>query len=102
MTTTDTSFKTPFGRLLTIGFLEGTSFLLLLFIAMPLKYMADMPAPVRIVGMIHGILFVAYAFALLHAAIVYKWAAMKVIIAFLLSFIPFGTFFLKRVLEKNN
>ncbi|MES2140506.1 MAG: DUF3817 domain-containing protein [Bacteroidota bacterium] len=101
MTTNDISFKTPLGRLLKVGFAEGVSFIVLLFIAMPLKYMADMPAPVRIVGMLHGVLFIAYAIALIQAGFVYKWSIKKVIIAFLLSFIPFGTFFLDRVLKKQ-
>lgn len=100
MTTNDISFKTPLGRLLKVGFAEGVSFLVLLFIAMPLKYMADIPAPVRIVGMLHGVLFIAYAIALLQAGFVYKWSIKTIVVAFLLSFIPFGTFFLDRVLKR--
>ena len=100
MTSKDISLKTPLGRLLKIGFAEGVSFIVLLFIAMPLKYMAHMLAPVRIIGMLHGILFIAYAIALLHAGFVYKWSIKKIIVAFLLSFIPFGTFFLDRVLKR--
>jgi integral membrane protein len=99
---TDNSIKTPLGRLLKIGFAEGVSFLVLLFIAMPLKYMADMPTPVRIVGMLHGILFIMYAFALLQAKITYQWKLKKTLIAFLVSFLPFGTFFLKRILKKED
>ncbi len=98
---TDNSIKTPLGRLLIIGFAEGISFLALLFIAMPLKYMADMPTPVRIVGMIHGILFIMYALALVQAKITYQWKFKRAFIAFLLSFLPFGTFFLERVLRKG-
>lgn len=100
MTTKDISLKSPLGRLLKIGFAEGVSFIVLLFIAMPLKYWAGMPESVRIVGMLHGILFIAYAIALLQAGFVYKWPIKKVIIAFLLSFVPFGTFYLDRVLKK--
>jgi len=44
--------KTPFKRLLNTGKAEGISFLVLLFIAMPLKYMANMPEAVKIVGML--------------------------------------------------
>lgn len=97
----DHSIKTPLGRFLKIGLAEGISFLVLLFIAMPLKYMADMPMPVRVVGMIHGILFVMYAFALLQATLEYNWKIKTAVIAFLLSFLPFGTFFLERVLKKD-
>lgn len=100
MTTKDNSLKTPLGRLLKIGFAEGVSFLVLLFIAMPLKYMAGMPTPVRIIGMLHGVLFIGYAFALLQAKIAYQWSIKKATIAFLLSFVPFGTFYLESVLKK--
>lgn len=46
--------------LMIMGYLEGTSFLLLLCIAMPLKYMMGIPEVVRYVGMAHGALFIAY------------------------------------------
>ena len=58
--------KTPFKRFLNIGAAEGISFLVLLFIAMPFQYMAHMHEPVRIVGMIHGILFIAYSIMLIY------------------------------------
>jgi len=99
MTEINNSLKSPLGRLLKVGVAEGISFLVLLLIAMPLKYMAGMPTPVRIIGMLHGILFIGYAIALLQAKHTYRWPSKKVFIAFLLSFLPFGTFFLGRVLE---
>jgi integral membrane protein len=95
------SLKTPLGRFLKIGFAEGSSFLILLFIAMPLKHWANMPTPVRVVGMLHGVLFVMYALALAQATIAYKWKIKTAILAFLLSFLPFGTFFLERILKKE-
>jgi integral membrane protein len=95
------SFKTPLGRFLKIGFVEGVSFLVLLLIAMPLKYIAHMPTPVRVVGMIHGVLFIGYVIALFQAARAYNWPIKTVTVAFLLSFFPFGTFFLDRVLKKQ-
>ena len=93
-------FENPFNRFLKIGFAEGVSFLILLFIAMPLKYMAGMPTPVRIVGMLHGILFIGYIIALVLGTRANKWSLKTVLVAFLLSFLPFGTFFLERVLKK--
>ena len=95
----ENSFKTPLGRLLKIGFAEGLSYIILLFIAMPLKYWADMPALVRIVGMAHGILFVAYILALVHATLFYKWTFKIFFLAFILAFLPFGTFFLKKIIN---
>ncbi|HEY0030810.1 MAG TPA: DUF3817 domain-containing protein [Bacteroidia bacterium] len=101
MTTNDSS-KTTLNILLKTGFAEGISFLLLLGIAMPLKYMMDMPQPVRVIGMIHGVLFVAFCILLLKATIQYKWPLKIAVIGFLLSFLPFGTFFLDKVLKNKN
>lgn len=80
-----------------IGHWEGISFLVLLFIAMPLKYFFDMPKAVSVVGMAHGVLFVAYAIWLFRSMETYKWTLKKAGIAFLLSFIPFGTFYLHKL-----
>ncbi len=102
MTAQNNSLKTPIGRFLKIGFAEGISFIVLLGIAMPLKYLAGMPTPVRIVGMLHGIFFIGYIAALSQAARTYKWSSKKVLTAFLLSFLPFGTFYLDRILQKQN
>ena len=88
-------------RFLKTGLAEGVSFVVLVAIAMPLKYMADMPLPVRIVGMLHGVLFILYCVLLLQCTISYKWSFAKALAAFALSFVPFGTFFLESVLRKE-
>lgn len=93
--------KTPIGRLRVIGFIEGLSFLLLLFIAMPLKYMFDRPEMVQVVGMIHGVLFVLFILAVLHAAVVHRWKWLKVLFALIASSIPFGTFVLDARLRRE-
>lgn len=85
-------------RFLQIGKLEGYSYLALLLIAMPLKYMADMPLAVRIAGSIHGALFVAFVviiFLMLNKKLI---TLENAVYAFLLSLIPFGTFFLRKLL----
>lgn len=98
MQSTNDANASLINNFLKIGKLEGYSFLALLFIAMPLKYFADLPIAVRIVGLVHGILFIAFI------AIIILMIRKKVIsvenatYAFLLSLIPFGTFFLKKVL----
>jgi len=84
--------KTPLERFRAVALLEGLSFILLLFVAMPLKYLAGMPLAVKIVGMAHGVLFVAYIPALLEAAITYRWSFFRVVAAFGASLVPFGTF----------
>ena len=74
------------------AFLEGVSFMLLLFVAMPLKYLAGEPAMVRQVGMIHGILFVAFLALVLVVKDAERWPMRKAALAILASVIPFGTF----------
>lgn len=85
-------------RFLQIGKLEGYSYLVLLLIAMPLKYMADMPLAVRIAGSTHGVLFVAFVVIILMMLNKKLITLENAIYAFLLSLIPFGTFFLKKLL----
>ena len=93
--------KTPIGRLRLIGIAEGTSFLVLLLIAMPLKYMAGMLAPVKYVGWLHGVLFILYMVALVNVRLQYKWPFGKLIIAFGASLLPLGTFLLDSKLQKE-
>lgn len=68
---------------------------------MPLKYLADMPAMVKYVGWAHGVLFVLYLVALLHVWITMKWSFLKVLIAFIASLVPFGTFVLDKQWKKE-
>ncbi|MBH5316464.1 DUF3817 domain-containing protein [Paenibacillus sp. GSMTC-2017] len=93
--------KTAIGRLRIIGLLEGASFLILLLIAMPLKYWADTPEPVAIVGMAHGVLFVLYMFAVAHVTIVHRWSIKKIALAVIASFLPFGPFILDKKILRN-
>jgi integral membrane protein len=89
----DNLLTTALGRLRIVAFVEGISFLVLLGIAMPLKYFFDLPQAVRVVGMAHGLLFVLYVLLLIQVAIEYRWSFLKVVLAFLASLIPFGTFY---------
>jgi integral membrane protein len=88
-------------RLRIIGNIEGISYLLLLGIAMPMKYMGNMPQAVRIAGSVHGFLFVAFCIALVVVWRTRKWPYEKVAMAFILSIIPFGTFFLDKQIRKE-
>jgi len=85
----------PLQFLRLIGFLEGLSFLILLLIAMPLKYLAETPEPVKFVGAAHGGLFILYVMALTWAGRAHRWSLGKIAVAFLASFLPAGTFFLE-------
>ena len=82
-----------------VGLLEGISFLVLLFIAMPLKYLADMPLPVSIVGGAHGFLFVGYVTLAMLATVVFRWPVGRLLLALLASVIPTGTFWFDRRLQ---
>jgi integral membrane protein len=84
-----------------IAFAEGVSFLILLFIAMPLKYFAAVPMAVTIVGGIHGILFIALAMAAYLVLDKYNRTFSWGIKVFIASIIPFGTFYMDREWEKE-
>jgi integral membrane protein len=92
--------KTPLGRFRLIGLLEGISFLVLLGIAMPLKYKLGLPLAVKYVGWAHGLLFILFIVALAQVAFTYRWSIVKVILAFVASLVPFGTFILDAKLLK--
>jgi integral membrane protein len=89
------------GRLRVIAFLEGVSYLLLLGIAMPLKYLAGMPTAVRVTGLAHGLLFIAFVAAVIHVAAMLRWDRSRIIGALVASVVPFGTFVLDRRLRDD-
>jgi integral membrane protein len=91
----------PISRLRLTGILEGISYLLLLGVAMPLKYFGNKPEAVLYAGWVHGLLFVLFCLALLHVWIVRKWPIQKAAIAFIASLLPFGTFVLDKSLRKE-
>ncbi|MBC9912914.1 DUF3817 domain-containing protein [Chitinophaga varians] len=90
-------FTTPLGRLRLIGLLEGISLLLLVGIAVPLKYFGNDPSLVKAIGPVHGLLFVFFVVNTITVGIAYKWAfrttTWKVLVA---CMIPFGTFYVDR------
>jgi integral membrane protein len=95
-------FKTPIGRLRLIGFLEGLSLIFLVFVAVPLKYFADQPALVKLIGPVHGLLFTLFVITTLSVATTYRWkfsqTSWKVLVA---CIIPFGTFYIdKHILSR--
>ena len=80
---------------------EGVSFLTLLFIAMPMKYFMGMPEVVRVVGSIHGALFVLYVGLLAMLHVRQRWSFMFSLYALVASVIPFGTFILDKHLREK-
>ncbi len=81
------------GRLRLTGLVEGLSFIILLAIAMPLKYFAGKPQMVSIVGMAHGVLFVLYIVLTVSAKFQYAWSWKRMLLLWLASIVPFGTFY---------
>ena len=85
-----------------ISYLEGISYILLLFIAVPIKYYANDPSLVKLLGMPHGLLFVAFVILSLVNSKKYNWSFIKTIVVLISSIIPFGTFYVDYKYFKNN
>ena len=85
-------FFTPVGRFRAIAFIEGVSYLVLLLIAMPIKYLGDNPLPVKYAGWVHGGLYILYAIAGFQAMAVRKWPVKEAVRGFIASIVPGGTF----------
>ncbi len=93
--------KTKIGRLRIIGFLEGISLLVLVFIAVPMKYYFDNPNLTKSLGPIHGAIFLLFVINALSIGVEQNWkfrtTTWKIILA---CFIPFGTFYIdKKILS---
>lgn len=95
-------WATAIGRLRLIGLVEGVSYLVLLGVAMPLKYVAGYPLAVKVVGWAHGVLFVAFCVALAQVFFQHRWPLFKGVKAFVASLVPFGTFVLDRSLKEES
>lgn len=79
-----------------VALLEGVSYILLLFIATPLKYFANDPQYVRMLGMPHGLLFIAYVVLAVLLSKDMKWDGKTLMIVLVAAIIPFGTFYIDK------
>ncbi|MBL4708832.1 MAG: DUF3817 domain-containing protein [Flavobacteriales bacterium] len=79
-----------------ISWFEGISFLVLLLIAMPLKWVFEMPLAVKYVGWAHGALFIAYAFQLIYVGLTYKWKFSKIALYGVCSLVPIAPFWVEK------
>lgn len=84
-----------------IGIAEGVSFLILLLIAMPLKYWFGQPLAVKYTGWAHGFLFVSYVALAFYAKETYNWPFKKFLLAFMAAWLPLGTFLFDSRLKKD-
>ena len=92
--------KSPIPFLRGTALVEGVSFLILLGIAMPLKYFAGLPGAVKVVGWIHGILFVLFCAALLWTMIAARWPLARGALVFVGALLPFGPFLIDRRMKQ--
>ena len=83
-----------------VSLLEGASLLALLFIAMPLKYLAAMPGAVRVAGSLHGLLFFWLVFALLRTHLELQWSPRRSLRLLALASLPFGFVAMERELRR--
>ena len=84
-----------------IAFLEGLSYILLLFIAVPIKYWTENEQYVKLLGMPHGLLFLTYIILTFMLKNKNKWNKIKLFIVLIASIIPFGTFYIDKKYLKN-
>ncbi len=93
--------QTNTDRLRIIGVIEAISFLVLVLIAMPLKYLAGRPESVKVVGGIHGGLWILYLLALLIAWREQRWSFGVFVLGVIASVLPFGPFVFDAMVLKN-
>ncbi len=92
---------TSLHRFRKIAIVEAISYLLLLFIGMPLKYFLGYPLLVKYLGWIHGLLFILYLLFLILATLERKWPFAKVVLLFVASLLPFVPIWLDRKLKEE-
>ena len=88
--------KHPVTFLRTVTLLEAISYLILLFVAMPLKYVWGMPLAVKIAGSVHGGLFVLFCIALMRVLMQSSWPFSRAVLLFIASLLPLVPFFIDR------
>ena len=85
-----------------IAVAEGISYIALIFVAMPLKYFADMPLAVKYTGWVHGLLFMCYVVMVIMCFLEYKWKFGKTILVFFASLLPFAPFYVDKRLKEES
>jgi integral membrane protein len=94
-----TNSTQPSRLFLPVSLAEGVSFLVLLLIAMPLKYFANLPQAVMVVGMLHGLLFIAYVILALMVRGELGWGARRLLWVLVQAVLPAGAFFAERAVK---
>lgn len=93
--------NSPIGKFRFMGLIEGMSLLVLLFIAMPLKYFAGFPQAVTFVGSLHGLFFIIYLITITYVTFKVRWSFLWIFSAIAVAFIPFGNLVLDAKLKQS-
>ncbi|MDG2306296.1 MAG: DUF3817 domain-containing protein [Candidatus Binatia bacterium] len=93
--------ESPIGKLRLAGIVEAISFLLLLGVAMPMKYLWGQPIGVKVVGWAHGVLFILFCFALNGARTAHDWPMGKSVKVLIAALLPFGPFVIDHGLKEE-
>jgi integral membrane protein len=89
------------GQFRLVSLLEGLSYIVLVGVAVPLKYLAHDPSWVRVLGRVHGALFVLFVLALARAATAAPWTFSRVALAMGSSMVPFGALWFEREMRRE-
>lgn len=92
---------TALDRFRRVSLLEGASYIALMAVAMPLKYLAGVPMAVTVVGAVHGGLFLLFGLALFVVTLDQRWSLRAAGVALLAAMIPLGAFWLERQLRRG-
>jgi integral membrane protein len=92
--------ENPIRMLRVMGLTEACSFLILVGVAMPLKYFAGQPGAVKVFGWIHGLLFIVFCGALLRTIVVARWPLARASLIFVAALLPFGPFVVDRRMKE--
>ena len=92
--------ENPIRMLRAIGLAEACSFLILMGVAMPLKYFAGQPGAVKVFGWIHGLLFIVFCGALVRTMMVARWPLARGALIFVAALLPFGPFVVDRRMKE--
>lgn len=93
--------KSKIGRLRLLSVIEGISLILLVFIGMPFKYLLASPMLVKVLGPIHGVLFLLLIFMTISAAVEYAWKFKRTAAILIASVVPFGCFYVETKIFRN-
>lgn len=88
-------------RMRAVSLLEGTTLLLLVGVAVPLKHLAGYPIATRVIGPVHGVAFVLYVWMLIQTVSIGGWSRAATVRMVLAALVPFGAFLNERALARR-